>query len=196
MQLLNVGQLPIYLPYDYAHVPFGDPIEGVTATVAAPGIITVPGYDNPVAGDQIAFTYLSGGSLPAPLTTIGSTGAVTVYYVVAPISGDTFAVSATKGGSAITTTSAGSLVVAHLLSGQVDGVTLPFKPGNTVVVENNSGSTLILQGANDANNGVGPPQGPGSFSTILSLATGAQGMCQLGYDWIKCNSGTLSLMQN
>lgn len=190
MQLLNVTNLPIYLPYDQSHVPFGDPFEGVTATSAAPGVITIPGYDNPVAGDQVALTYTTGGSMPTGLT-YGQ-----AYFVVSP-SGDTVELSATKGGSAITTSSTGSNLVAHLLSGEVDGVTLPFKTGNTVVVENNSGGTLILQGANDANAGVGPPQGPGSWSTILSLATGAQGIAQLGYDWIRVNTtGTLALMQN
>jgi hypothetical protein len=188
MQLLNVGQLPIYLPYDTSHVPFGDPLPA-TATSAAPGVFTVPGYDNPVAGDQVAITYLTGGSMPTGIT-YG-----TAYYVVSP-SGDTFSLAATKGGSAITTSSTGANLIAHLLSGQVDGVTLPFKATATVVVENNSGGTLILQGANDANAGVGPPQGPGSFNTIISLATGAQGQVQLLYDWIKCNSGTLALMQN
>jgi hypothetical protein len=190
MQILNVTNLPIYLPYDVSHVPFGDPLEGITCTSAAPGVITAPGYDNPQAGDQVALTYTTGGSMPTGLT-YGQ-----AYYVVSP-SGDTFSLAATKGGSAITTTSTGANLVLHLLSGEVDGVTLPFKPTGSVVVENNSGGTLVLQGANDANAGVGPPQGPGSWNTIVSLTTGAQANAQLLYDWIRVSSaGTLTLQQN
>jgi hypothetical protein len=191
MQLLNVTNLPIYLPYDTARAPFGDPIEGVTATLATPGIVTVPGYLAPVAGDAIALTFLAGGSIPTGLSP-GIT-----YYVVAPIVNNTFALAATKGGAAIATTSTGANLVAHLLSNQVDGVTLPFKPNNTVLVENNSGGTLALQGAADLNVGVGPPQGPGSWNTLQSLTTGQQSLVGLTYDWLRVSTaGTLSLMQN
>lgn len=215
MQILNVTNLPIYLPYNKAPVPFGDPIEGITATAAAPGVFTAPGYA-PVNGDLVALSYLSGGSLPAPLT-MGPIGqypsyvgnaspnpvglAAAAYYVVSA-SGNTFSVSLTKGGSAITTTTTGSLLVLHLLSGQVDGVTLPFKPGNTVVVENNSGGTLVLQGASDAGqatpgNGYNPPTGPGTWNTLVSLAAGGQANVNLAYDWIRVSSaGTLVLQQN
>jgi hypothetical protein len=215
MQVLNVTNLPIYLPYNKAPVPFGDPIEGITATAAAPGVFTAPGYA-PVNGDLIALSYLAGGSLPAPLT-MGPIGqypsfagnsspnpvglAAAAYYVVGA-SGNTFNVSLTKGGSAITTTTTGASLVLHLLSGQVDGVTLPFKPGYTVVVENNSGGTLVLQGAMDAGQaapgqGYNPPTGPGTWNTIVSLVTGAQANAALAYDWIRVSTaGTLVLQQN
>lgn len=195
MQLLNVTNLPIALFLDKAPIPFGDPIEGATVTAAAPGVFTVPGYDAPAVGDALSFTFLAGGSMPAPLV------AATIYYVQAIVSAaaGTFNVSATKGGSAITTTTAGASLVAHLLSGEVDGVTLPFKSSGTVLVENNSGGTLVLQSTNDLNAGVGPSQGPNTsgWATVVSLTTGQQALVQLNNDWIRVSSaGTLSLMQN
>lgn len=215
MQLLAVSNLPIYLPYDKAPVPFGDPIEGITCTAAAPGVFTAVGYA-PVNGDLIALSYLTGGSLPAPLGlgTIGQypnfagnaspnpVGLAAAAYWVVSAANNTFSVSLTKGGAAITTTTTGSLIVLHLLSGQVDGVVLPFKPGNTVLVENNSGGTLVLQGAADAGQaapgqGYNPPTGPGAWNTLVSLAAGAQGLAQLSYDWVRVSTaGTLYLMQN
>ena len=86
MQLLNVTNLPIYLPSDTAQVPFGDPIGGITCTSASPGVITAVGY-TPVAGDIVALSFTASGSIPTGLT-VG-----TPYYVVSP-SGNTFSVSA------------------------------------------------------------------------------------------------------
>lgn len=193
MQLLNVTNLPIYLPADKAPAPFGDPIAGVTATAAAPGIITVPGYNAPVAGDAISLTFMAGGSMPSPLV-----GAQT-YYVVAPIVNNTFAVSATKGGAAITTTTTGANLVAHLLSGEVDGVVLPFKPTNTVLVENNTAGTLVLQSTNDLNTAGGYIGGPnaGAWATVVSVPANSRALANLNNDWIRVSTaGTLSLVQN
>lgn len=195
MQLLNVTNLPINLALDRAPVPFGDPIAGATATAAAPGVFTVPGYNAPVVGDALSFTFLAGGSMPAPLV------AGTQYYVQAVVSAalGTFNVSATKGGAAITTTTTGASLIAHLLSGQTDGVVLPFKPNNTVLVENNSAGTLVLQSTSDLNAGVGPSQGPntGTWATIVSLVAGARALASLNNDWIRVSTaGTLSLVQN
>lgn len=195
MQVLAVTNLPIYLPFDKAPIPFGDSIQGITVTAAAPGVITSPGYDAPAAGDAVSLSFTAGGSMPAPLV------AGQQYFVVSP-STDTFSVSATKGGSAITTTTVGANLVLHLLSGQLDGVTLPFKPGNTVLVENNSGGTLVLQGAPDVNvaapgQGYNPPGGPGTYVQIASLTAGAQQLVQLGFDWVRVSTaGTLYLIQN
>lgn len=199
MQVLNVTNLPIYLPYDRAPLPFGDPILGVTATAAAPGVITNPdtgGY-TPVAGDAVSFSFQAGGALPAPLV-VGQQ-----YFVVAPISAGTFAVSATKGGSAITTTTTGSLITLHLLSNQVDGVTLPFKPTATVVVQNTTGGALVLQGAADTGQAAAgtstynPPSGPGSFSTIVSVPANSSVLAVLNFDWIRVSTAaTLQLLQN
>ena len=196
MQILNVTNLPIYLPLDKAPVPFGDPINGVSATVATPGIITIPDYA-PTVNDAVSFSFQSGGSLPAPLV-VGTT-----YYVQGSISGNGAAFSATKGGAAITTTTAGSLITAHLVSGETDGVVLPFKPGWTVVVENNTGGTLVLQGAADVNvaapgtNTYNPPGGPGTWNTIVSVTANNRALAQLTYDWIRVSTAaTLTLVQN
>lgn len=195
MQLLAVTGLPINLALDKAPIPFGDPIEGVTATAAAPGVFTVPGYDAPAVNDILAFTFLAGGSMPAPLV-----AAVPVYVqsIVSAAAG-TFTVSLTKGGAAVTTTTTGASLVAHLLSNETDGVPLPFKPNNTVLVENNSGGSLTLQTTNDANQGVGPSQGPASanWATLLTLAAGGQSLATINNDWIRVSTAaTLYLMQN
>lgn len=195
MQLLAVTNLPINLALDRAPVPFGDPIEGATATAAAPGVFTVPGYDAPAVGDALSFTFLAGGSMPAPLVA----GAQIYVQAIVSAALGTFNVSLTKGGAAVTTTTTGSLLVAHLLSGETDGVVLPFKPNNTVLVENNSGGTLVLQTTNDANLGVGPSQGPASanWATLVSLTAGGQALATINNDWIRVStSGTLYLQQN
>lgn len=191
MQILNVTNLPIYLPFDKAPVPFGDPLEGVTCTSASPGVVTAPGYV-PTAGDAVVLTFTAGGSIPTGLT------AGIVYYVVNPAT-DTFQVAATKGGAAINTSSTGAQLVLHLVSNQVDGAVIPFKPGYTVVVLNLSGGTLVLQGAADSNAGVpyGVPGGPGAFNTIVSLTAGTAALAQLSFDWIRVSTaGTLVLLQN
>jgi hypothetical protein len=195
MQLLPVTLLPIYLPADKASVPFGDPLEGVTATAAAPGVFTVPGYDQPVNGDGIAFTFLAGGSIA------GGIPVATELFVVGASAGvATFNVSLTKGGAAITTTTTGSLMVAHLLSGEFYGVTLPFKPGNSCLVENNSAGTLVLQTTNDLNTtSYGAPQGPNTsnYATLVSLTAGQIALVTINNDWIRVSTaGTLFLQQN
>lgn len=199
MQLLNVTNLPIYLPLDVAHVPFGDPLGGATATVATPGVFTVPGYDNPQNGDQISFTFtLPGGSIPAGINPAQP------YYVVSA-AGASFSLAATKGGAAIATTTAGANLVAHLLSGEVDGVPLPFKPSNTVLVENNSTGTLTLQSTNDLNTPQfgqttpGYPLGPNTagWANLCTLTAGQQQLVTLNNDWIRVSTtGTLALEQN
>ncbi|MDE2097464.1 MAG: hypothetical protein KGL39_09485 [Patescibacteria group bacterium] len=189
MQLLNVTNLPIYLPFDQAPVPFGDPIEGVTCTAATPGVVTAPGYE-PTNGDAVMLSFTAGGSMPGGLTE------GTTYYVVSA-SGDTFELAATKGGSAIATTTTGADLVLHLLSGEVDGVALPFKPGNSAVCLNLSAGTLVLQGSADTNNVSGLPGGPASWQTIASVGAGAAALVDLSYDWIRVSTaGTLVLLQN
>jgi hypothetical protein len=212
MQLLNVTNLPIYLPYDKAAVPFGDPFSDLTATIASPGVFTAPGY-NPTNGDKVIVTFAAGGSLPGGITNTANASPYTpgltpgfpytIYYVVGAVaSTGAFNLSATLGGAGINTTTTGSLLTLHLFSGQVDGVTLPFKPGYTVLVENNSGGTLVLQGAVDSGvlapgQGYAPPAGPGTWNTLVSLVTGAQALVQLSYDWIRVSTaGTLALQQN
>jgi hypothetical protein len=199
MQLLNVTTLPIYLPYDTAHVPFGDAFEDVSITSSVTAIVTVPGYDAPQLYDRIIFSDLTSGA-------IESTGLAvqTIYYVQGSIAGDTFAISSTSGGNPLPTLAAlvsGSATV-HLISGQVDGVTLPFKPGYTVLVENNNPYAVSLYGAPDKNPNLAignyqPPQGPGAATLIATLTSGQQTLVQLGFDWIYTSaSGTLTLQQN
>lgn len=199
MKVLQVGNFPIYLPYDKAPVPFGDPIEGVTATSAAPGVISVPGTYVPLVNDAVSLTFLAGGSMPTGLT-YGTT-----YYVqsVTQTAGIwTFTLSATKGGAAITTSTTGASLVLHLLSNEVDGVTLPFKSSATVVVENNTAGTLVLQGAFDTGQaapgqGYNPPAGPGTWNTIVSVIAGGAAEAVLTYDWIRVSTnGPLILQQN
>jgi hypothetical protein len=192
MQLLNVTNLPLYLPADIAQVPFGDPISGISVTAAAPGVVTAPGYSAPVAGDIVTFSFATGGSMPAPLT-VG-----TPYYVVSPVAATgAFSVSATKGGAAITTTTTGASLTLHLISQQKYSPLLPFKPGNVVAVFNLSAGSLILQGANDANTGFGNPGGPGAWNALATLAAGTGALVNLSYDWIRVSTaGTLVLLQN
>jgi hypothetical protein len=196
MQLLSVSNLPIYLPADKAPSPFGDPLStGVTITSASPGVITVPGYDAPANGDAISFSIpVGGGTLPAAIT-VGA-----VYYVVGA-SGATFNISATKGGAAINTATASTgIITAHLLSGEFYGVTLPFKPSNTVLLQGAAG--LVLQGAPDVNeNGTfgsfGNPGGPGTFVTLATIPTSGSILVNLTQDWIRVSTAaTVTLIQN
>lgn len=198
MQVLNFTNLPIYIASDTAEVPFGDPLSGVTVTLAAPGIVTVPGYNTPKLNDAVSFSFTTGGSTPAPFMP-GVT-----YYVAAPIVNNTFALSLTRGGAAVTTTSTGSLLTAHLNNLQFYGTTTPFKPGASVVLMNLSGGSLILQGAPDVNSGYpgaigsfGNPGGPGTYTTIATIAALSAGLGVLNYDWIRVSTaGTLVALQN
>jgi len=200
MQVLNVTNLPIYLPADTAPVPFGDPLSDATITLASPGVVTVPGYNNPTVGDAIAFSIpVGGGTLPVAIT-VG-----TVYYVQAIVSAalGTFNIAATKGGAAINTATASTgVITAHLISAEKYGVTLPFKPSNSVVVQNLTGGSLVLQGAPDVNvNGTwgsfGNPGGPGTFVTLATVAAGTSQVVALTQDWIRVSTAaTLQLLQN
>jgi hypothetical protein len=125
--------------------------------------------------------------------------AFTTYYVVSP-STDTFSVSATKGGSAINTSSTGASLVLHLVSQQVDGVPLPFKPGNTVLLQGAAG--LILQGAPDSGvaapgQGYNAPAGPDTFVTIATIPASGSILVTLNFDWIRVSTAaTVTLIQN
>lgn len=213
MQILSVTNLPIWLPGDAAFTPFGDPFSDVTVTHASPGVFTVPGYDA-TAGDTVIFSASPADATPGtPGALPGGITANTEYFVVSP-SGDTFSVSLTKGGGAISTTSTGSgLITAHFTANDagINNITLPFKPGNSVVVFNPSTSALVLQGAPDLSNQnltgqptqqpvySGSPQGPGTYNTILTCgaAVGFYGPVVVDYDWIRVStSATLFLLQN
>ena len=206
------GSQPIYLPYDKAPVPFGDPL-AATVTSANPGVFTVPGY-LPTLNDALSFTIQGPtGFLTtlAGLSTVGQPS--TTYYVVSP-STDTFELSTAKGGTAVSIVSTmaqnGGTVIVHLLSNQVDGTTIPFKPGNTVLAMNggnagtsvstaaNAFAAITLFGAPDLTTVYGNPIGPGTWNVISTIAFGAPKLVTLNNDWIVASgsTSTLVLLQN
>lgn len=192
MQVLNLTNLPVYLPYDFAEIPFGDPFDDATATLASPAVWTVPGYQ-PTLNDAVVLSLDSGGTLDAAFTS------GTRYYVVNPIAATgVFNLSATKGGAGINSAGTSSGVTAHLVSAQKDGVPMPFKTGNTVVVMNLTGGSLVLQSAPDLNTTTfGQPKGPGSYTAIATIPAGAAALVQLNNDWIRVSTAaTLVLLQN
>ena len=198
MQLLNLlANLPVYLVYDEAPIPFGDPFTGATATSSTAAIVwTVVGYEA-TAGDRVSFstTSASGQFLDTALS-VG-----VIYYVVSP-STDTFEVSATKVGSAISAVSStASQATVHLVSNQVDGTVMPFKPGYTVVALNLSTYSVGLYGAPDSSaptpGNYTAPAGPGTFALIATISAGTAALVQLNNDWIKASSTAgLTLIQN
>lgn len=196
LNLLAVTNAPVYLAGDNAASPFGEVLP-TTATAAAPAVFTTPGY-NATLNDAIVLgpdTEAGTGAIPT-----GFTAGVT-YFVVSP-SGDTYSLSLTKGGSGVTASVAGGTFSAHISDADVgvQDIALPFKSGNTVLVFNFSGGSLVLQGAMDTNtNGQAEPGGPGSFTTILTLSgtgSGCIGSAQLNADWIRVSTAaTLYLVQ-
>jgi hypothetical protein len=220
------GTQPIYLPYDKAPVPFGDPL-AATLTAATPTVVTVPGYA-PTRGDAVAFSPSNGflTSLSGTLSTIGIVGNTT-YYVTS-VSGDTFSLTTQKAAavdyplSSITTGGNNINVLAtqalqpfvHLLSNQPDGPTIPFKPNNTVLAMNGgfagaiaTGSAgygaITLMGAPDMNTTLatgsyGAPLGPSTFAVIATIGFGTPKLVTLSSDWIVASgsTATLILLQN
>ena len=187
MQILNMlANQWVYTVYDTAPIPFGDPFQGSATSSTAAAVFTVVGYQS-TSGDAVTLSVEAGGFLDTAFTT-GK-----IYYVVSP-STDTFELSATKGGSAIAavSTTASSLVSVHLVSNQVDGTVIPFKPGNTVVALNLSTYSVSLYGAPDASaptpGNYTYPTGPGTAAVITTVSAGSAALVQLNYDWIKCSS--------
>jgi hypothetical protein len=201
MQLLNlVSGLPVYLPYDKAPVPFGDPFNDVTITSASPGSVKVPGYQ-PTVNDAIAFTTNSGGTM-----TSGLANGVTYYVAAVTTATGAFTVASTKGGTAIITSgqagnTAAGQITAHLLSNQVDGTVQPFKPNNSVVVMNITGTNATLLSGPDTNGSlpgayVQAPAGATVWSTIATVNSGTAQLVTLNNDWILASSSGLVLLQN
>ena len=187
MQLLNmIANQWVYTVYDTAPIPFGDPFQGSATSSTAAAVFTVVGYQS-TSGDAVTLSVEAGGFLDTAFT-VGK-----IYYVVSP-STDTFELSATKGGSAIAaaSTTASSLVSVHLVSNQVDGTVIPFKPGNSCVLLNLSTYSVSLYGAPDASaptpGNYTYPTGPGTAVSMATVAAGAAALVQLNYDWIKCSS--------
>ncbi len=201
MQLMNLTSgLPVYLPYDKAPVPFGDPFNDVTITSASPGSVTIPGYQ-PTVNDAIAFTTNSGGTM-----TSGLSNGVTYYVAAVTTATGAFTVASTKGGTAIITSgqagpTAAGQITAHLLSQEVDGALIPFKPNNSVVAMNLTGTNATLYGGNDTNgstpgNYVQAPAGATTWNVIATVNSGTAKLVTLGYDWVLASASGLVLLQN
>lgn len=201
MQLLNVGKLPIYLPYDIAPVPFGDPLSDATMTSAAPGVFTVPGY-NPNLNDGVR---LSVSALSTAVLDTAFLVGVTYYAVNITTAAGTFSLSTAKSGTGqptLVAAVAGAPLTVHLVSNQVDGQNLPFKPSNSVVALNMSTASIFLQGTNDLNasGSYGNPGGPQTpYKLMATIAAGQAALVTLTQDWIVTTSagpGNLLFLQN
>lgn len=216
--------LAIYLPYDKAPVPFGDPL-ACTITSAAIAVVTAPGY-MPTNRDAVSISIAGGGagntlSTGGLATTMAQVG-VTYYVCSASATAGTFSLTSNKAAGsdypvATLSTGGGYLLTGqgfiHLLSNQSDGPRIPFKPGNTVLgfnggintALNNSGSQgLQLWGSPDLNTTLatgtpGAPLGPSGWVVLATFSAAAiPQLVTLNYDWI-CASGstaTLVLLQN
>ena len=217
-----LGSQPIYLPYDKAPVPFGDPL-AATWTAATPTVVTVPGYQ-PTNGDAVALSIAGTSGFLSSLSGLTTISAqLNTTYYVSSASTDTFTLSTQKASAAtpagvlsmITTgMQLGGQNFVHLLSNQPDGTTLPFKPGNTVLAMNGgyagaiaTGSAgygnVTLMGAPDLNTTLatgtyGAPLGPSTFAVIATIGFGAPKLVQLSNDWIVASgsTSTLILLQN
>lgn len=200
MQLLNISKLPIYLPYDTAPVPFGDPFSGATVTSAAPGVFTVKGY-TPTQNAAVQLS-VSGGAI---LDTAFAAG-VSYYVTSISATAGTFSLSTAKNGTGQSTVTtmlqAGGSLTVHLVSNQVDGTVCPFKTGASVVAMNLGTATVFLQGAPDLNTTTyGNPTGPGAAVQLVAggIAPGNAAIVTLSQDWLLTTSagpGTLVLLQN
>lgn len=199
MQLLNVGKLPIYTPYDIAPLPFGDPFSDATMTSAAPGVFTVPGYQ-PLLNDGV---QLSVGALSTATLDTAFAPGVTYYAVNITTAAGTFSLSTAKNGTGQPTRQAAiaaAPLTVHLVTKQVDGPILPFKPNNTVLAVNLSTATIYLEGAPDLNTvSYGNPTGPGAASVIAAIPANSMALVVLNNDWLLTTSagpGNLALIQN
>lgn len=212
MQAYTLNTLPVYLPYDIAHAPFGDPFNDVTITSSIPGqLVTVPGYEA-TSGDIVFFSVNSGN-------TIATNVSANFIYYVTSVNNNSFYLALTKGGAIVTSAvgvnATSGQVVIHLVSGQVDGALIPFKPGNSVVAINTSNSAVWIFGAADnyaqapgsvAALGSSVPGGPGALTNLLTGVPGggipARGaaVITLDYDWIAVGSAagatSVILLQN
>src|ERR1700675_3003273 len=141
----SLGTTPIYLPFNVAPLPFGDPISDVTLTAATPSVITVPGH-NAVQNELVSFS-VGGGAVLGTLTSL-TVSANQVYYVTS-ISGQTFSVSTVANGTPLNAFTTGlqagtaSLIPVHTLSGQVDGPVCPFETGATVLAMNGGNAATL-----------------------------------------------------
>jgi hypothetical protein len=215
----TAGTNPIYLPYDLAPLPFGDPL-AASWTAATPTVVTVPGY-TPTNGDAVALSIAGTSGFLSSLSGLTTISAqLNTTYYVSSASGQTFTLSTQKASAAtpagvlsmITTgMQLGGQDFVHLLSNQVDGTLLPFKPGNTVLAMNGGAiagtgtlvGSITLMGASDKNTTLatgtyGAPLGPNTFAVIATIGYGTPKLVQLSTDWIVAtgSTSTLILLQN
>lgn len=207
------GTQPIYLPYDKAPVPFGDPL-AATLTLATPSVVTVPGY-SPTLNDAVSITVQGPNGLLTTQAGAAGTIQVSTTYYVTPAGAQSFTLSTQKGtitslASWSTLGQAGGTPIVHLLSNQLDGTVIPFKPGNTVIAENQGWQggflatvgygNITLFGAPDLTTVYGNPLGPNTnaWAVIATVGTNAPKLIQLNYDWIVASgsTSTLVLLQN
>lgn len=214
------GTQPIYLPYDRAPIPFGDPLVA-TLTAATPTVVTVPGY-LPSNGDAVALSVAGTSGFLSSLSGLTTIAAqLNTTYYVSSATNNTFTLSTQKASAAtpagvlsmVTTLGQfGGQVFVHLLSNQVDGTLLPFKPGNTVLAMNGGNAATLttigtaaitLMGAADLSSTVatgtyGAPLGPATYSVIATIGFGTPKLIQLSNDWIVAtgSTSTLILIQN
>lgn len=199
MQLLNVGKLPVYLPYDIAPVPFGDPFSTATMTSAAPGVFTVPGYF-PTLNDGI---QLSVGLLSTAVLDTAFLTTQTYYAVNITTAAGTFSLSTAKSGTGQPTRQAavaGAPLTVHLMTKEIDGPNLPFKPSNTVLAINLDTQAVFLQGAPDLNTvSYGNPTGPGAKVLLATIGTSSMQLVNISQDWLLttgAGGGNVALIQN
>jgi len=216
----TAGTQPIYLPYNLAPVPFGDPL-ACSMTAATPTVVTVPGY-NPTNGDAVSFSVASTSGFLSSLSGLSTISMqLNTTYYVSSASGQTFTLSTQKASaatpagvlSAITTLGQlGGQPFVHLLSNQPDGALIPFESGGTVLAMNGGSAQLLgtasfaaitLMGASDksstlATGTFGAPLGPNTFAVIATIGFGAPKLLQLSNDWIVASgsTSTLILIQN
>lgn len=205
--------LPIYLPFNVAPLPFGDPWSNVTMTAATPSVITVAGF-TPVQNSLVSFTTGSGAVL-GTLTSL-TVCAGQVYYVTS-ISGQTFGVTTVANGTALNAYTTGlqagtaSLITMHTLSNQSDGPVNPFETTANALafafgatLGTGAGNAAItLMGAVDKSSTVttaayGTVLGPNAWNVIATVGVGQPKLVNFNYDWICAvgSTGTLALIQN
>jgi hypothetical protein len=220
----TAGTQPIYLPYDKAPVPFGDPL-AATLTAATPTVVTVPGY-LPSNGDAVSLSVAGTSGFLASLSGLTTIAAqLNTTYYVSSATNNTFTLSTQKASAATpagvlsmvsTLGQFGGELFVHLLSNQVDGSTAPFKSGATVLAMNGgaimgtgvASASVTILGAPDLNTVLatgtyGAPLGPNALGTtgwnvIGTIGFGQPKLVTLGYDWIVASGSTATviLIQN
>ena len=132
-------------------------------------VFTVPGY-KPTNRDAVSLSVAGGGAgnviATGGLATTLAQANVTYYVCSASATAETFSLTTNKaagsdypvatlqvqGGIYTTGTS-----FVHLLSNQVDGTTIPFKPGNTVLIYNGGLNTGLNNSGSPGMNLLGSP---------------------------------------